>query len=265
MGSTRTVAIASEKGGVGKTTVTLNLALAMARRGWKTLVVDTDPQGAISLSLNKELGASRGLLEFAREERKLAELMLSSRIPELTFLPVGRDDPDAEDAVDGETLDRLFYTASETHDLVLLDTPSGLQGRTAVVLRSVDAALIPMQAEPLSLRTLQTLLDRIASIREETGLHLAGIVLTMVQSRDPVSLATVQEIWSLLPSEVVFDAFVPRDAAFLRASAHGVPVSLLSRRRPPAVASVFDRLAAEFEERLQMTREDEEDVVHLVD
>ncbi len=259
----RRVAVASEKGGVGKTTLVLNLGLALARRGWRTLVVDTDPQGAISLSLNREVGATAGLAELASGAAGSADVVVETRLPELAFVPAGRKRVLPDQLAAG--LDLLLASATGTYEVMLFDTASGLGDRTEAVLRRSSAVLVPVQAEPLSLRTLQATLDGLAALRAETGLELLGIVLTMVQSRDPVSLATVQEIWSRLPAEIVLDGFVPRDAAFLKASAHGVPVQLLSRRRPPAVASVFDRLAAELETRLKLERPGDDDVFPLVD
>lgn len=262
-----TLAVASQKGGVGKTTVALNTSLALARRGWNVLVVDADAQGAISLSLKKELKVAEGLTEFAQGERSLDELILSTRIPELSFLPVGgiRGNKPSHVEIGEPVLGNLVDQTAHDFDLMVIDTASGLSGRTYSVLRTADQVLVPMQAEPLSVRTLQGVLETLAEVGDETGLQLAGIVLTMVQSRDDISLETVQEIWGLLPSHMVLEAFVPRDPAFLRASAHGVPVSLLSRRRPPSVAAVFDRVAAELEPRIGLVTEGEDDVVHLLD
>jgi chromosome partitioning protein len=262
-----TLAVASQKGGVGKTTLALNTSLALARRGWRVLVVDADPQGAISLSLKKELEVAEGLTEFADGTRTLDQVVLNTRIPELSFLPVGGIKNHRPSQVDiGEpALGNLVDQTAHGFDLMVVDTASGLSGRTLSVLRTADQVLVPMQAEPLSVRTLQGVLETLAAIGDETGLSLAGIVLTMVQSRDDISLETVQEIWGLLPSQMVLEAFVPRDPAFLRASAHGVPVSLLSRRRPPSVAAVFDRIAAELEPRIGLTVEGEDEIVHLLD
>lgn len=263
----KAVAIASQKGGVGKTTLALNTSLALARRGWRTLIVDADPQGAISLSLKKELKVAEGLTEYAQGLKPLDQLILSTRIPELSFLPVGgiKGHRPSEVEVGEPAFANLVDQLADDFDVLMIDTASSLSGRTSSVLSTVDYALIPMQAEPLSVRTLQGVLETLAEIGDQTGLELAGIVLTMVQSRDDISLETVQEIWNLLPTTMVLEGFIPRDPAFLRASAHGVPVSLLSRRRPPSVASVFDSIAAELEPRIGLIAEGDDDIVHLLD
>jgi chromosome partitioning protein len=87
--------------------------------------------------------------------------------------------------------------------------------------------------------------------------ELAGLVLTMLQSRLGSSLAVAEESWRLFPPELVFDSTVPRDPTFVDASAAGVPVALL-HRRPPAVAAVFDRIAAELETRIGLEGEDDQ-------
>ncbi len=263
----KTVGVVSQKGGVGKTTVALNTSLALARRGWRTLVVDADPQGAISLSLKRELKVAHGLTEYAKGQRTLRDVILPTKIKELAFLPVGgiRDHRPSGAEIAEPVFGNLIDRASRHFDVMIVDTASGLEGRTRNVLRTADYALLPMQAEPLSVRTLQGVLETIAEVHDQTGLEFAGLVLTMVQSRDEISLETVQEVWNLLPSSLVFEAFLPRDPAFLKASAHGVPVSLLSRRRPPSVASVFDGLAAELEERIGLVSDKDDDVVHLLD
>jgi chromosome partitioning protein len=262
MGQAAKLAVASEKGGVGKTTVVLNLGLALARRGWRTLIVDTDPQGAISLSLDRDARATAGLSELADGTSRFEDVRVETKIPELSFVPVGGD-PLEREAL-GTALDHVIEAASDDHDVILVDTASGLGGRTATVLQRVAHVIVPIQAEPLSLRTLKGTLDRLAKLRDESSLDLLGIVLTMVQSSDPVSLASVQEVWSVLPARVVFDAFVPRDPAFLKASAYGVPVQMLSRRRPPAVAAIFESLAGEVEARLGLDPSGEDDVVTLL-
>lgn len=263
--SLNSLAVASQKGGVGKTTVALNLAHGLARRGWKTLLVDTDPQGAIGLSLSRDLRSARGLIDCLRRTAALDEAVLATRLPELSLLPVGRVDSDAgREALPESQFGALLDEAAHRFDVILVDTPSGLGGITNAVLHEVGWVLVALQAEPLSLRTLQAVVQRLAALRREHPLDLAGVVLTMVQSRHQVSLGTVQETWSLLPPDLVCEAFVPRDSAFLDASAHGVPVAQLSRR-PPAVATVFDRLAAELETRLPFLESEPSAVIPLLD
>ncbi len=257
------LAIAGQKGGVGKTTVALNLALAMAGRGRRTLLVDTDLQGAIGRSLAGGLHQRGGLAEHLKGELSLDEALVATRREELQILPVGQVSPREADGWaatlgrDGG-LDAVFEETAGRYDVVVVDTMSGMAGPTREVLRRADFLLVPLQAEPLALRTLGQVLDAVGQLREEgAGLTLAGFLLTMLQSRQEYSLAVAQEAWSVLPSSLVLESFVPRDPAFLESSAHGVPVGLL-RRRPPAVAMVFDQIAEELEPRLGLPPLDDE-------
>jgi len=256
------LAIAGQKGGVGKTTVALNLSLAMASRGWRTLLIDTDPQGAIGRSLQGGVHERSGLAECLKGEVSLGEAALQTRREELAVLPVGQVSVREMDNWKPE-LDRalagLLAVAAGHFDLVVVDTMSGMSGPTQAVLRHADFLLVPLQAEPLALRSMHQVLEAVGQLREEgVPLVLAGFLLTMLQSRQDFSLAVAQEAWSSLPAHLVLEAFVPRDAAFLESSGHGVPVGLL-RKRPPAVAMVFDQIAGELEPRLGLTSEDDED------
>ena len=158
-----------------------------------------------------------------------------------------------------EALERLLSQAAQVCDIVVLDTPSGMYGITAAALRHTDHLLVPLQAEPLALRSIRPVLDTVGRLREQGArVSLAAILITMLNSRSDVSLAVAQESWAMLPSDLVLDAFVPRDQVFLKASAHGVPLGMLSRR-PPAVAAVFDQIASELEVRLGMAKEEGDD------
>jgi chromosome partitioning protein len=263
------LAIAGQKGGVGKTTVALNLSLALASRGWRTLLVDTDPQGAIGRSLQGGVHERNGLAECLKGDLSLDEAALKTRREQLEVLPVGK--LTAREMEDWRAeLDRALATvlaqAQRRFELVVVDTMSGMSGPTRAVLRHSDFVLVPLQAEPLALRSMHQVLEAVGQLREEgVPLVIAGFLLTMLQSRQELSLAVAQETWTSLPTQLVLEAFVPRDAAFLESSAHGVPVGLL-RKRPPAVANVFDQIAGELEPRLGLALEDDQDApIPLVD
>ncbi|NOZ95671.1 MAG: ParA family protein [Acidobacteria bacterium] len=256
--------IVSQKGGVGKTTVALNLAFSIAGRGWKTLLIDTDPQGSIGLSLRGGVAGRPGLADYLRGDMGFEDTVLSTRVPELGLLPVGRptfseactwlQEPDAQDA-----FRHLLKRASEDWDIVLIDTAAGPYGPARGVLGMTPAALVLMQAEPLGIRSLPSYLEALAEIwRHGEGGRVVGVLLTMVQPRRAASMAVVQETLRLIPAELGFDAVVVRDPIFLEASAEGVPLGLL-RRSPPPAAAVFEQIAAELEPRLALCTEEVED------
>lgn len=259
----KSLCIASAKGGVGKTTVSLNLAFAMAKRGARVLLADLDPQGAVAHSLGRR-EVEPGLAGFLAQGLSLEGLLLKTRLEGFSLLPMGdlavEDTPGLSAMLaDGAPLGRLLREAKDDVDLLLLDTPCGFGGITRGALSVSDHVLLPVQAEPLSLRTLDQTLEAIAGLRGQgLSVELLGVVITMLQQRDPDSLAIAEELWSRMPPELVLDTTIPRDKAFLRASGAGVPLGLLGRR-PPPVHVVFDRLAQELEERLGLDQKEEDD------
>lgn len=269
-GPPHSLAVASQKGGVGKTTVSLNLAYSLAARGTRVVIVDCDPQGAVALSLSRKLTQAPGLADWLWRDRALADLLVPTRLPALNLLPVGQvggldGDQFGGALQDGRALSRLVQGLSE-HDLVLMDTPSGFAGGTVGALRACRSALIPVQAEPVAARTLARTFDGINRLRREAGgPEVAGVLLTMVQADEPQSRAIVEDLRRTVPPAILLQTHVPRDKVFLEASGAGVPLGLL-RRRPPPVALTFDHLAAELEPRLGLAGAEADDVpVPLVD
>jgi chromosome partitioning protein len=267
---TRSIAFTSLKGGVGKTTAALNSAYSFARRGIRTLLVDSDPQGAIGMSL-EGVGDRQGLAAaLATGDVPLAHVV-RTRLPELSLLPMGPVDPfDLEAFHDrarrADVLRSIVQRSEGEWDVVLFDTPAGLGGMTRMALEVVESVVAVAQCEPLALRALPRLLELLARLRESgtASCALLGVVGNMSSFRDPVMLASLEELWDLY-RDLVFETAIPRDGTFLQASRAGVPVGLLSRKAPP-VASVFDQLVAEIETRLGLEEGGEgEGPIRLVD
>jgi chromosome partitioning protein len=254
------LSLVSQKGGVGKTTLALNLSYALAARGHRVLLVDTDPQGAIGNSLPNGVTQSAGLWEYAKSDQSLAGLVTRTRLPKLHLLVTGElrandHEPYAQAICAGDTLDQLVVEATGHYDITVFDTPCGLAGIPRAVMQRSTDLLSPLQAEPLALRSVHQLLDVVGGLRSEgIDVRLAGFVLTMLQLRNETSSRVAQEVWNQFPAEYVLETTIPRDPVFLSAGASGVPVALLSAS-PPPMASRFDQLALELEPRLRILPE----------
>lgn len=256
------VSTASQKGGVGKTTVCINLGHALARRGWNVLLVDTDPQGGIGLSLSRSTRHKRGFYDFLAHDGEVRPLILPTRLPEFSILPCGVQDDYLRTGHVDEAPEKLRDLLRQCdilgYDCVILDTAAGLSGITEATVRSSDWALIPQQAEPLAARSVPLLLETLARFRTEgSGVRVAGILLTMLQSDHEASLKVARELREILPSSLLFNQAIPRDGIFLEASALGLPLALV-RKNPPPAALVFDQIAAELEERISLTSRKEQ-------
>jgi chromosome partitioning protein len=251
----KVLTICSQKGGVGKTTVTVNLACALARRGWRVLAVDADPQGSVGLSLSRRLRRCKGFRDLLKEGGDIAALALPTRLPNLKVLPAGLPDPDFDEAVERGvgpgSLDGFFGALRRLPvDLALIDTAAGVHALARTLAAAADHVLLPQQAEPLGLRSLPTLLHSLVRLKERGAtFEVAGILLTMVQAGVPESESAVADLRRLAPPELVLRTTIPRDPEFLKASHNGVPLVVL-HRNPPASALAFEQLAAELEQRI---------------
>jgi chromosome partitioning protein len=248
------IATASQKGGVGKTTVCINLAHSLARRGWNTLVVDTDPQGGIGLSLSRTTRMRRGFYDFLLHGGEARPHIIPTRLPELSILPAGsyqefHRNGSRTDRAPESLRDLLRQLDMLGYDCVLLDTAAGLNSVTEVIVRGSDWVLIPQQAEPLAVRSVPLLLETLGRFRSEgSPVRVAGILLTMLSQEVEASVKVARELRQLLPGALLFKQSIPRDPLFLEASGLGLPLALM-RKNPPPAALMFDQIAADLEER----------------
>jgi chromosome partitioning protein len=251
----RRLVIASQKGGVGKTTVALNLAVALAERGSRTLLADLDPQGAIGLSLAKEDAELPGLAELIMGQATPEEAVLVTRLAGLHLLPRGRldatDVPSFEEEVSRPgVLSETLQSAEAACDMVIMDTPSGLGRVTTAALNAADFALLAFQTESLALRSIGQGLRVLEHVQSASNpkLQLLGILPTLVERERPGTHAVLSEMWNGFPDTL--ETVIPRTEAFARASALGVPVGFLGGGAGGPEARRFELLADELEARM---------------
>jgi len=237
-----TLAVVSQKGGVGKTTTAINLAAALAKLGTRTLLIDIDPQGSVrfGLGLRNEGG---GIAEFLEGTKELPEIVRATSLPFLRVLLAGSvadtgDHAEYQQLVArSPRLHELFELAVQRGYLVVVDTPPGLGPIVQAVLAASDRVLVPLQCEPLALQTTSQILKGIkAAMAKHDGLRLEGIVLTLYEEESAICRKIAERVREQLPPELLFDVPVPRTPATVEAFAAGQPVVLRSPEDPASAA-----------------------------
>lgn len=232
----KTLAIVSQKGGVGKTTTAVNLGAAFARGGLKTLIVDVDPQGSVRYGAGLKKGHhTEGFADYLRGHRALRDIILPTAIPLLRVMLVGSVTEDADHSeyarqfVHGELLPQMLAAAAERCDIVVVDTPPGLGPISRRVLASSDRVLVPLQCEPLVLQTTPQILRAIQDVvAHHPQLTFDGLLLTMYEAGNVACERTAAYVRSHVPANMVFDLVIPRSPAVSEAFAAGQPAVLRS-------------------------------------
>lgn len=250
----RIITIASHKGGVGKTTTALNLAYAIGRFGFRTLLVDLDPESGTTIASNLRNFTSKGLIDLLLGTAVKADVLAESNDKLLTVIGSGEILPAhmhafEQAAWDGK-LATLLKELGSDYQYTIIDAPAGVGGVVHAALNASQGAILTTNCSPISLKSIPSFLKLIEHISTNGNpqLQLDGVLLSMVDTRSATDMAIFEQIQAVIPFEAFFQTVIPYVESIAQSSLEAVPVAMLPGAEE--AAQLYTNLVSELYQRV---------------
>ena len=246
----RTIAIANQKGGVGKTTTAINLSACLAEKGKKVLAVDMDPQGNMTSGLGVDKDSVENTIyNLIIGEAKMEEVLIKDVLENLDIIPTNIDLSGAEiELLDVEEKEYIVRNEidkiKDNYDFIIIDCPPSLSMLTINAMTTADSVLVPIQCEYYALEGLSQLIHTVELVRDRLNpkLTIEGVVFTMYDARTNLSLQVVENVKDNL-EQTIYKTIIPRNIRLAEAPSYGIPINKYDPKS--AGAESYLRLADE--------------------